>query len=65
MAVKKSELYRSLWSSCDELRGGMDAGFGREAVFPLYSLRTSSDTVREWECSPESPCRLLPWLTSA
>jgi hypothetical protein len=25
MAIKKSELYRSLWSSCDELRGGMDA----------------------------------------
>jgi type I restriction-modification system DNA methylase subunit len=25
MALKKSELYRSLWSSCDELRGGMDA----------------------------------------
>lgn len=25
MAVKKSELYSSLWNSCDELRGGMDA----------------------------------------
>jgi hypothetical protein len=25
MALKKSELYSSLWSSCDELRGGMDA----------------------------------------
>jgi len=25
MAVKKSELYSSLWSSCDELRGSMDA----------------------------------------
>ena len=25
MAIKKSELYSSLWSSCDELRGGMDA----------------------------------------
>ena len=24
MALKKSELYSSLWSSCDELRGGMD-----------------------------------------
>lgn len=25
MAVKKSELYSSLWASCDALRGGMDA----------------------------------------
>jgi type I restriction enzyme M protein len=25
MPIKKSELYSSLWRSCDELRGGMDA----------------------------------------
>jgi len=25
MAIKKSELYSSIWESCDELRGGMDA----------------------------------------
>jgi len=25
MAIKKSELYRSLWANCNELRGGMDA----------------------------------------
>jgi type I restriction enzyme M protein len=25
MAIKKSELYSSLWKSCDALRGGMDA----------------------------------------
>ena len=25
MALKKSDLYSSLWKSCDELRGGMDA----------------------------------------
>jgi hypothetical protein len=25
MAIKKSWLYSSLWKSCDELRGGMDA----------------------------------------
>lgn len=24
MAIKKTQLYSSLWSSCDELRGGMD-----------------------------------------
>lgn len=27
MALKKSELYSSLWQSCDELRGGMDANY--------------------------------------
>jgi hypothetical protein len=25
VALKKSQLYSSLWQSCDELRGGMDA----------------------------------------
>ena len=25
MAKKKSDIYSSLWASCDELRGGMDA----------------------------------------
>ena len=25
MAIKKSEIYSSLWASCNELRGGMDA----------------------------------------
>ena len=25
MPIKKSDLYSSLWASCDELRGGMDA----------------------------------------
>lgn len=25
MAIKKNELYGSLWASCDKLRGGMDA----------------------------------------
>jgi type I restriction enzyme M protein len=25
MALKKSDLYSSIWASCDQLRGGMDA----------------------------------------
>jgi hypothetical protein len=25
MAIKKSELYSSLWASCDELRGGRNS----------------------------------------
>ena len=31
-AVKKSELYSSLWASCDELRGGMDASQYKDYV---------------------------------
>jgi len=35
MALKKSELYSSLWKSCDELRGGMDTGQYKEYVLVL------------------------------
>jgi restriction endonuclease S subunit len=33
MAIKKSELYSSLWASCDELRGGMDASQYKDYLF--------------------------------
>lgn len=36
MALKKSDLYSSIWASCDELRGGMDEAF--EAHFFYYIL---------------------------
>jgi hypothetical protein len=39
MALKKSELYSSLWSSCDELRGGMDASQYKDYVLVLPALR--------------------------
>ena len=32
MAIKKSDLYASLWASCDELRGGMDASQYKDYV---------------------------------
>jgi hypothetical protein len=32
MAIKKSDLYFSLWISCDELRGGMDASQYKDYV---------------------------------
>ncbi len=35
MAMKKSELYSSLWKSCDELRGGMDASQYKDYVLVL------------------------------
>ena len=43
MAVKKSELYSSLWKSCDELRGGMDASQYKDYILPLLFIKYVSD----------------------
>src|SRR5437588_3443909 len=43
MAIKKSELYSSLWSSCDELRGGMDASQYKDYVLVLLFIKYISD----------------------
>ncbi len=43
MALKKSELYSSLWSSCDELRGGMDASQYKDYVLVMLFVKYVSD----------------------
>ena len=43
MAIKKSELYSSLWSSCDELRGGMDASQYKDYVLVMLFVKYVSD----------------------
>ncbi|WP_456406871.1 type I restriction-modification system subunit M N-terminal domain-containing protein, partial [Thiolapillus sp.] len=43
MALKKSELYSSLWKSCDELRGGMDASQYKDYVLTLLFVKYISD----------------------
>lgn len=43
MAIKKSELYSSLWESCDELRGGMDASQYKDYVLVLLFIKYVSD----------------------
>jgi type I restriction enzyme M protein len=43
MAIKKSELYSSLWASCDELRGGMDASQYKDYVLVFLFLKYISD----------------------
>ncbi len=43
MALKKSELYSSLWASCDELRGGMDASQYKDYVLVLLFIKYISD----------------------
>ena len=43
MALKKSDLYSSLWQSCDELRGGMDASQYKDYVLVLLFVKYVSD----------------------
>ena len=43
MALKKSELYSSLWASCDALRGGMDASQYKDYVLVLLFVKYVSD----------------------
>jgi type I restriction enzyme M protein len=43
LAVKKSEIYSSLWASCDALRGGMDASLYKDYVLVLLFVKYVSD----------------------
>jgi len=43
MAIKKTEIYSSLWSSCDELRGGMDASQYKDYILTLLFMKYVSD----------------------
>lgn len=43
MALKKSDLYNSLWRSCDELRGGMDASQYKDYILTLLFMKYVSD----------------------
>jgi type I restriction enzyme M protein len=43
MALKKSDLYASLWASCDALRGGMDASQYKDYVLSMLFIKYVSD----------------------
>lgn len=43
MAVKKSELYSSLWEGCNQLRGGMDASQYKDYVLAMLFIKYVSD----------------------
>ena len=43
MAIKKSDLYSSIWASCDELRGGMDASQYKDYVLFMLFIKYISD----------------------
>ena len=57
MALKKSELYSSLWSSCDELRGGMDASQYKDYVLVLLFIKYISD---KYAGMPFAPIMIPP-----
>ena len=55
MALKQSELYSSLWSSCDALRGGMDASQYKDYVLSLLFIKYITD---KFEGQPFSPIKI-------
>lgn len=46
MALKKSDLYSSLWASADALRGGMDASQYKDYVLTLLFVKYVSDKAK-------------------
>jgi type I restriction enzyme M protein len=46
MAVRKSELYSSLWASCDSLRGGMDSSQYKDYILTLLFVKYVSDKFK-------------------
>jgi len=52
MAIKKSELYSSLWASCDALRGGMDASQYKDYVLVMLFIKYVSDKYANQAFAP-------------
>ncbi|WP_252231699.1 type I restriction-modification system subunit M [Clostridium sp. ZBS15] len=46
MAIKKSELYSSLWESCNKLRGGMDASLYKDYILTLLFVKYVTDKYK-------------------
>ena len=57
MAIKKSELYSSLWASCDALRGGMDASQYKDYVLVMLFIKYISDKYAD---IPFPPIKIPP-----
>ena len=43
MAVKKTQLYASLWASCDKPRGGMDSSEYKDYILTLLFMKYVTD----------------------
>jgi type I restriction enzyme M protein len=46
VVLRKSDLYSSLWKSCDELRGGMDASQYKDYILTLLFVKYVSDKAK-------------------
>ena len=55
MAVKKTQLYASLWASCDKLRGGMDSSEYKDYILTLLFMKYVTDKFKN------KGCRSLIW----
>jgi type I restriction enzyme M protein len=55
MTLRKSDLYGSLWKSCDELRGGMDASQYKDYILTLLFVKYVSDKQK---ADPDSLIRV-------
>lgn len=52
MPIKKSDLYSSLWASCDELRGGMEPSEYKDYVLFMLFIKYVSDKYAGDEDAP-------------
>ncbi|PZR07478.1 MAG: type I restriction-modification system subunit M [Flavobacterium psychrophilum] len=52
MAIKKSELYSTLWESCNQLRGGMDASQYKDYVLAILFIKYVSDKYAHVKFAP-------------
>jgi len=52
MAIKKSDLYSTLWASCDELRGGMEPSEYKDYVLFMLFIKYVSDKYAGDEDAP-------------
>jgi type I restriction enzyme M protein len=55
MTIKKSDIYRSLWESCDQLRGGMDASLYKDYILTLLFVKYVSDRAGQPDALIEVP----------
>lgn len=46
MAVKKTQIYASLWASCDKLRGGMDSSEYKDYILTLLFMKYVTDKYK-------------------
>ncbi len=52
MPLKKSQIYSSIWSACDDLRGGIEPASYKDYVLVLLFLKYISDKFKDQPYAP-------------